>query len=88
MGGQALQVTAKDGFAATVYFDGTGIPVLIEYQANRRFVAIKFSDRVKTGPILAPYTITTTLDKQPLEELKLIEILINPALTPADFIKY
>ncbi len=83
----SLQVTAKDGFAATIYFDPAGIPLLIEYQANRRFVAIRFSDRVRTGPIMAPYTMTTTLDGQPLEELKLTEILINPALTPADFIK-
>lgn len=82
---RVLQVTAKDGFAATVYFDGQGMPVLVEYQANRRFVAIRFSDRRKTGVLTAPYTITTTLDKMPLEELKLDEIVINPPLTKADF---
>ena len=83
---RVLQVTAKDGFAATIYFDGAGLPLLVEYQANRRFVAIRFSDRRKTGALTAPYTITTTLDNQPLEELKLDEIVVNPPLTAADFI--
>ena len=84
---RTLEVTAKDGFAARVYFDAAGMPLLVEYQANRRFVAIRFGDRRKTGVLMAPYTITTTLDNQPLEELKLDEIVINPPLTAADFVK-
>lgn len=82
---RVLQVTAKDGFAAMIFFDGRGLPARIEYEASRRQVAITFSDRRQAGSLLVPPTITTTLDRQPFEELKLSEIAINPALTKADF---
>jgi hypothetical protein len=82
-----LQASAKDGFAALVHYDGGGIPMRVEYEANRRKVASDFADRRRVGALLLPHLITTTLDGLPLEELRISGIVINAPLTPADFAK-
>lgn len=82
-----LEATARDNFATRVYFDATSVPLRVEYDANRRKIAIAFSDRRKIGALMLPHTITTTLDGMPLEELTFTEIVVNPTLTKADFEK-
>ncbi|MDQ3070387.1 MAG: hypothetical protein M3R55_11765 [Acidobacteriota bacterium] len=84
-GFRILEASAKDGFAARIFYDASGMPLRVEYEANRRKISIAFGDRRKIGALMLPHTITTTLDGMPLEELKLSEIAVNPALSKADF---
>jgi hypothetical protein len=82
---RVLQMSAKDGFGAAVVYDAAGLPLRVEYEASRRHIVIEFGDRRKVGALLLPHAINTTLDGQPLEALRISEIVINPALTKADF---
>lgn len=85
--GRVLEATAKDNFMARAFYDATGVPLRVEYEAARRKIATSFSDRRKTGTINLPYVITTTTDGMPLEEIRFTEIVVNPPLTKADFEK-
>ena len=82
---RVLEATARDNFAATTYYDATGIPLRVGYEANRRKVVTTFGDRKKVGTLLLPHKLTTTLDGAPLEEITFSEITVNPKLTKADF---
>ena len=84
---KVLEASARDNFAARTFYDATGVPLRVEYEANRRKVLTAFSDRKKVGTLMLPHTIVTTLDGMPLEEIRLTEIAINPALTAKDFEK-
>lgn len=83
--GRVLEATAKDNFMARAFYDAAGLPLRVEYEANRRKISSAFSDRRKVGTLSLPHVITTTLDGMPLEEIKFTEIVLNPALTKADF---
>jgi YD repeat-containing protein len=82
---RVLEATARDGFTARVFYDATGVPLRVEYEASGRRIATVFSDRRKVGPLMLPHTITTTLNGMPLEAITITEIVINPALAKADF---
>ena len=82
---RVLEASARDGFAATAHYDAAGVPLRVEYEANRRRIVTTFADRRKVGTLMLPHKITTTLDGMPLEEITLTEITLNPALTKDDF---
>lgn len=83
--GRVLEVTSKDNFMTQVFYDTPGLPLRVEYEANKRRVSITFGDRRKVAGVLLPHTITTTVDGLPVDEIRLSEIAVNPALTKADF---
>lgn len=78
-------VNAQESFLARVFFDAAALPLRVEYGANARRISTAFADRRKTGALLLPHAITTTLDGMPLEDIRLSAIAINPPLTKADF---
>ena len=83
--GRVLEATAKDNFMARAFYDATGIPLRVEYEANKRRISTVFGDRRKIGQLNLPHTMTTTLDGMPLEEIRLSEIVLNAPLTKNDF---
>jgi hypothetical protein len=83
--GRVLEAASKDNFLVRVFYDAAALPMRVEYEANRRRISTAFGDRRTVGALLLPHTMTTTLDGMPLEEIRLSEIAVNPALTKADF---
>lgn len=83
--GRVLEAASKDNFLVRAFYDAAALPMRVEYDASRRRISTAFGDRRKVGGVLLPHTMTTTLDGMPLEEIRLSEIAVNPALTKADF---
>jgi hypothetical protein len=84
----ALGVDATgERFAARLVFDGPShLPVRLVYWGGDRVVlTTTFSDRRKTGGMMAPYTIVTTAGERIVDEMTFDEVTVNPTLTKADF---
>ena len=75
----------KEQFMTQAFYDTAAVPLRVEYEGGNRRISIAFSDRKQVGELMLPHTITTTVDGNQLEEIRLGEIAVNRALTKADF---
>jgi hypothetical protein len=81
-----LEASGKDAFYARIIYDGTALPVRVDYPApNKSAIAITFDDRRVVSGLKLPHRIVTQADGKTIEELRFTQVLVNQPLTRADF---
>lgn len=85
---RTLEVTGDPAFFARVSYNGSNLPVSIEYPPSKGTTAVvEFSDRRRVSDLLLPYRIATKIKERVVEDLRFTEILVNPPLTLEDFVR-
>ena len=83
---RALDVTARSWSLRYVMDAASALPLRLVYFAPQRGTTItSFADRRDVDGYLLPHRITTTTAERVLETLMFDEMMVNPALTDADF---
>ena len=84
-----IDAVGNEGFAARLVLDAKSrAPIRVAFWGGKRIVwTTTFTDRRSTGGMRAPYSIVTTAGDRIVDELMFDEVVVNPSLSKADFIR-
>ena len=81
-----IEASGKDAFYARIIYDGTALPVRVDYPGqNKSAISITFDDRRLVSGLKLPHRITTQSDGRTIEELRFTQIQVNQPLSRSDF---
>lgn len=85
---RTLEVVGEPAFYTRVSYNGTNVPVRMEYPPSKgKTAVVELLDRRRAGGLLLPFRIVTKINDKIVEEMIFDEILVNPPLTLEDFVR-